>query len=153
VASKTYKTTIYRDGSMCFIPVPFDPKPVFGKVRAPVKVTLNGYTYRSTIAAMGGVVCIPLRRSNREAARLEGGETLRVKLDLDTDEREIEPPPDLVKALKAAPPAWDRWRELSYSHKREHVEAIEGAKKPETRERRLESTVRMIAARPPKKRK
>ena len=50
---KTYRTKIVRDGSMCFIPVPFDPKPLFGKVRAPVKVTLNDYTYRSTIAAMG----------------------------------------------------------------------------------------------------
>jgi hypothetical protein len=75
-----------------------------------VKVTLNGYTYRSTIAAMGGTVCIPLRRSNREAAGLEGGERLEVKLELDTDKRVIQPPPDLAKALKSAPPAWDRWR-------------------------------------------
>ena len=51
---KTFKTTVVRDGSMCFIPLTFDPTKVFGKVRAPVKVTLNGYTYRSTIAAMGG---------------------------------------------------------------------------------------------------
>jgi Domain of unknown function (DUF1905) len=52
--SKTLKTTIVKDGSMCFIPLTFDPKAVFGKLRASVKVTLNGYTYRSTIAAMGG---------------------------------------------------------------------------------------------------
>jgi len=153
MASKTYKTTIVRDGSMCFIPVPFDPKPIFGKIRAPVKVTLNGYTYRSTIAAMGGPLCVPLRRSNREAAGLEGGETLAVKLELDTDKREVEPPADLVKALKAAPPAWDQWRELSFSHQREHVEAIEGAKRPETRARRVETAVRMVAERVLKKRK
>src|SRR5215475_11159292 len=109
---------------MCFIPVTFHPKVVFGKVRAPVKVTLNGYTYRSTIAAMGGPPCIPLRRSNREAAGLNGGETLAVRLALDTDARTVKPPPDLVKALKAAPPAWGRWRELSYSHQREYAEAI-----------------------------
>src|SRR5438105_10505797 len=111
MVSKIVVVEIYREGSMCFIPVPFDPKPVFGKVRAPVKVTLNGYSYRSTIAAMGGF-CLPLRRSNREAAGLEGGETLNVTLELDTEKREIEPPPDLVKALKAKKPAWDRWREL-----------------------------------------
>jgi hypothetical protein len=151
--SKTYETTIHRDGSMCFIPVPFDPKPVFGKIRAPVKVTVNGYTYRSTIAAMGGVVCIPLRKSNREAAGLEGGETLDVKLELDAQKREVTPPKDLVKALKASPPAWQRWGELSFSHQREHVEAIEGAKKPETRVRRVDAAVRMIAARPAKKKK
>jgi hypothetical protein len=132
---------------MCFIPVPFDPAPLFGKVRAPVKVTLNGYTYRSTIASMGDGPCIPLRKSNREAAGLEGGETLDVTLTLDTEKREVKPPPDFVKALKAAPPAWDRWRELSYSHQREHVEAIEGAKKPETRTRRIENAVRAISGR------
>src|SRR5215475_13819795 len=109
---------------MCFIPVTFHPKVVFGKVRAPVKVTLNGYTYRSTIAAMGGPPCIPLRRSHREAAGLVGGETLEVRLDLDTDKREVKPSADFLRALKTAPPAWQRWRELSYSHQREYAESI-----------------------------
>src|SRR5262245_10019436 len=145
---KTFKTTIVRDGSMCIIPLTFDPKAVFGKVRAPVKVTVNGYTYRSTIAAMGGPPCIPLRKSNREAAGLEGGETLNVRLELDTDTRAVDPPADLVRALKASRPAWDRWRALSYTHQREHVEAIEGAKKPETRARRVERAVAMILAMP-----
>ena len=149
---KTFETTIVRDGSMCFIPVTFDPKPVFGKVRAPVKVTLNGYTYRSTIADMGNGPCIPLRRSNREAAGLDGGEKLNVTLQLDEEKREVKPPAELVKALKAAPPAWDRWRELSYSHQREFAESIEQAKKPETRARRIDGAVRVIAARPPKRR-
>src|SRR6516162_7387834 len=120
MSSRTFKTTIFRDGSMCFIPVPFDPKPVFGKVRVPVRVTLNGYTYRSTIAAMGGPPCIPLRKSNREAAGLEGGETIEVRLELDTEERVIKPPADFVKALRSVPSAWERWGELSYSHQREH---------------------------------
>jgi hypothetical protein len=147
MSSKTFKTTIVRNGSICFIPLTFDPKPVFGKVRAPVKVTVNGYTYRSTIAAMGGPPCIPLRKSNREAAGLEGGETLEVRLDLDTEKREVKPPADFVKALKAAPHAWERWRELSYSHQREYVEAIEEAKKPETRARRIANAVRMLRGR------
>ena len=143
--SKTFRTRIVREGSMCFIPLTFDPKPVFGKVRAPVKVTLNGYTYRSTIAAMGGPPCIPLRKTNREAAGLEGGETIEVRLDLDTEKREIRPPDDLRRALKAIPGAWDRWRELSYTHQREQLEAIEGAKKAETRARRIEAAIRMVA--------
>lgn len=148
MTSKTFKTTIVRDGSMCFIPLTFDPKEVFGRIRAPVKVTLNGYTYRSTIAAMGGPPALPLRRSNREAAGLEGGETLDVRLDLDTEKREVKPPADLVRALKASAPAWDRWRELSYSHQREYVEAIVGAKKVETRQRRITGAVRAIRRRP-----
>ncbi|MCC6996319.1 MAG: DUF1905 domain-containing protein [Deltaproteobacteria bacterium] len=147
---KSFQSTIVRDGSMCFIPVPFDPKPVFGKLRAPVKVTLAGHSYRSTIASMGKGPCLPLRRSNREAAGLEGTETLRVTLELDTEPRTVEPPRDLVRALKAAPPAWQRWSELSYSHQREHVDAIEQAKRTETRVRRVAAAVAMVAARPAK---
>jgi hypothetical protein len=148
---KTFRTTIFRDGSTCFIPVPFDPRPVFGKVRAPVEVTLNGYRFRSTIASMGEGPCVPLRRSHREAAGLEGGETLAVTLALDTAKREVEPPADLVKALKAAPATWERWRGLSDTHQREHVEAILEAKKEETRKRRIEAAVRAVAARPAKR--
>ncbi len=110
-----------------------------------MKVTLNGYTYRSTIAAMGGF-CIPLRKSNREAAGLEGGETLDVRLDLDTEKREVAVPKDFEKALRAAPPAWERWEELSFSHQREYVEAVEGAKKAETRDRRIAAAVEAIGS-------
>jgi hypothetical protein len=142
--SKTFRAKIVREGSMCFIPLTFDPRDLFGKVRAPVKVTLNGYSYRSTIAAMGGPPCIPLRKSNREAAGLEGGETIDVRLDLDTEEREVIPPADFRRMLKTTPGALEHWNGLSYTHQREHVEAIEGAKKPETRARRIEAAIRMI---------
>jgi len=149
--AKTIRVQIVRDGSMCFVPVPFDPKPLFGKVRAPVRVTLNGYTYRSTIAAMGETVCIPLRRSNREAAGLKGGETLDVRIALDTEKRTVTPPPDFVAALKAAGSAWERWRELSFTHQREYAEAVNEARKPETRARRIAQAVRVIRSRSPKK--
>ena len=148
MSSITSKATIVREGSMSYIPLAFDPKTLFGRVRAPVTVTLNGYIYRSTIATMGGPPFIPLRRSNREAAGLEGGETLDVRLGLDKEKREVKPPADFVKALKAAPPAWERWQELSYSHQREYVEALAGAKKAETRVRRMESAVATVRQRP-----
>jgi hypothetical protein len=153
MTSKIVKIKIVRKGSMCYVPVPFDPKAVYGMVRAPVKVTINGYTYRSTISSMGGTVCIPLRKSNREAAGLEGDETVNVKIELDTDKREVKPPVELIKVLKATPPAWDRWQELSFTHQREYAEAVEDAKKPETRARRIENAVRTIATRPARKRK
>jgi hypothetical protein len=143
--SKTFRTKIVREGSMCFIPLTFDPKPVFGRIRAAVKVALDGYTYRSTIASMGGPPCIPLRRSHREAAGLEGNETVEVRLDLDTEKRIVTPTADFRRALKANPRAWTRWQHLSYTHQREHAEAIEGAKKAETRARRINAAVRMIA--------
>jgi hypothetical protein len=153
MASKTFKGTIVRTGSASYIPLTFDPKEVFGKVRAPVRVTLNGYSFRSTVAAMGGPPFVPLRRSHREAAGVEGGQTIEVRLDLDTAPRVVAPPPALIEALKAAPPAWDRWKSLSYTHQREYAEAVEGAKKPETRERRLAAAVKAIRAMPEKKRK
>jgi Bacteriocin-protection, YdeI or OmpD-Associated/Domain of unknown function (DUF1905) len=146
--AKTYRTTLLRDGAMCAIPVPFDPKPVFGRVRAPVTVTLNGYTYASTIASMGDGPFIPLRRSHREAAGLDGSETLDVTLTADTAKREVVLPADLVAALKKAAGAWAGWQALSYTHQREHVEAIDAAKKPETRTRRIDAAVRMVGAGP-----
>ena len=144
MTAKIFTTKIVRDGAMCFIPVTFDPRAVFGKVRAPVKVTLNGYTYRSTIAVMDGSACIPLRKSNREAAGLNGGETLEVRLDLDTAKREVVMPADLAQALKQTAGAPELWQALSYTHQREHVEAIEGAKKPETRARRIANVVNAL---------
>jgi hypothetical protein len=151
MVAKKVRVTILRAKTMCAIPVPFDPKAVFGKVRAPVKVTLNGYTFRSTIAAMAGEVFIPLRKSHREAAGIEGGEKVTVNIELDSEKREVEVPPDLSKALKATPPAWDRWQELSFTNQREYVETVLAAKKPETRIRRIVEAARIIAARPAKK--
>jgi hypothetical protein len=148
MTTKTITVTLLHERGMSAIPVPFDPKAAFGKVRAPVKVTLNGYTYRSTIALMGGHLFVPLRRSHREAAGLQGSETLAVTLELDTATRAVTPPADLVRALKAAPPAWERWQALSVTHQREHVEAVEEAKRPETRARRIDGAVRAIAAMP-----
>ena len=148
--SKTFTTTLKREGNLCAIEVPFDPEPVFGKVRAPVKVTLNGYTYRSTIASMGGCWLLPLAKVNREAAGLECNETLPVNLTLDTEERVVEVPADLEKALRKAG-AWQQFREMSYSHQREWVMAVEEAKKPETRTRRIENAVTEVGMRPVKK--
>ncbi|HEY4240274.1 MAG TPA: YdeI/OmpD-associated family protein [Kofleriaceae bacterium] len=146
MATKTYRTTLMRDGMMCAIPVPFDPEAVFGKVRAPVKVTLNGFTYRSTITRMGGETWIPLRKSNREAAGLDGTETLSVTLALDTEKRTVEPPPELAAALKKNAAARAAWSTLAFTHQREHAEAIATAKAPETKARRVAKAIEMLLA-------
>lgn len=89
MTSKTVKVSILGDGGMCAIPVPFDPKTVFGKVRAPVKVTVNAFTFRSTITRMGGVTLIPLRKSNREAAAVAGDDRVQVRIAAETDARVV----------------------------------------------------------------
>jgi len=148
MTSKTVEVLIPGNGSMCAIPVPFDPKSVFGKVRAPVSVTINGYTFRSTIARMGGETFIPLRKSNREAAGIQGGDRVKVRIAADLDARIVKVPPDLARALKAKSAMWTKWRKLSYTHQRECVESVLGAKKPETRERRIAKVVSMVAEKP-----
>ncbi|MEO5821797.1 MAG: YdeI/OmpD-associated family protein [Vicinamibacteraceae bacterium] len=144
--SQSFSATVVRDGPSCFVVLPFDPKAVFGKVRAPVVATVNGYTFRTTIAAMGGPVCIGMRKSHREAAGLEGGERVAVKVTLDEAPRTVTAPADLLRALQALPGALEAWKASSYTHQREHVEAIDGARKPETRERRVAAAVAMVAA-------
>jgi hypothetical protein len=142
---KTFITTIQREGAMSWFALPFDPREVFGKLRAPVKVTVNGHTYRSTIFDMGNGPFLPLRRSNRDGAGLQGGEEVEVTLELETEKREVTPPDDLVAALKAHPAAWAGWEKLSYTFQRENVEAVEGAKRPETRLKRIGLAVQMAA--------
>lgn len=145
-ASKTVEVSILQDGAMCAIPVPFDPKEVFGKVRAPVAVTINGHTFRSTIARMGGETFIPLRKSNREAAGVEGGDRVKVRIAADTEARVVDVPVDLAQALKAEAGLWNLWQALSYTHQREWVESVLGAKKPETRRRRVAKVVSVLGA-------
>jgi hypothetical protein len=137
MTSETIRVALSSESTLGAIPVPFDPKAAFGKLRAPVLVTVNGYTFPSTIASMGGKLFIPFRKSHQDAAGLRGDETVEVRIELDTSNRQVTPPDDLVAALKAAPHGWDRWRELSFTHQREFVEAVLGAKKAETRTRRI----------------
>ena len=86
------------------------------------------------------------RKSHREAAGLEGNETLPVCIELDEEERVVSVPPDFQSALDASSGAAQRWAALSYSHQKEHIDAISGAKKPETRARRIAAAVAMLAA-------
>lgn len=143
----TFPTVIADDGEMGMIRLPFDPRAVFGKARPPVKVTLNGYTYRSTVFDMGEGPFIPLRLSNRDAAGVSPGQTLDVTLELDTDKREVTPSDDLLAALEATPGAMAGWALLSFTFQREHAEGIEGAKRPETRANRIGLAVEAALAR------
>jgi hypothetical protein len=126
------------------IVLPADPKPLFGRTRAPVVVEVNGYRYRSTIAAMGGGWFVPLRRSHREAAGLDPDRSYTVTLTLDTEPRTVDPPADLLEAIREAG-LEQAWTRLSYTAQREAAEAVEGAKKPETRTRRIAACVDRLA--------
>ena len=116
-----------------------------GGKRAKVVVCLLGHSYRSTLAVMGGQYLLPLAAEHRRATGLTGteGAEVEVELTLDTTPRKVAVPPDLALALDAAG-LTARFAALAYSHRKEHVRAIEEARAPETRARRIAKAVQML---------
>ena len=106
-----------------------------------VRATINGHAYRSSVGSMGGRFLLPVTSEVREKAGVRGGETVELEIALDTEPRVVELPADFVKALAKEPGARLKFEALSYSNKRRYVLAIEAAKAPETRLRRIEKAV------------
>ena len=142
MAGKSFKVKLGEG----FVELPFDVRKEFGKARPPVNVSINGYTYRSTVAVYGQKYFVPVRRDRREAAGAKVGDIVNVRIALDTKPRRVEPPPDLKAALKKNAAAKAVWERLSYTHKREFAEVILQAKKPETRARRVQKTLAELIA-------
>jgi hypothetical protein len=112
-----------------------------GRKRPPVVVTINGYTYRSTVAAFGDVFMLPLAAEHRTAAGVAAGDEIDVDLELDTAPREVDVPADFSAALDADPAARRTFDALSNSNKKWHTLNVEGAKSDETRQRRIEKSI------------
>jgi hypothetical protein len=117
-----------------------------GGGRPKVAATVNGYTWRTSIASMGGRFLLGASAAVREAAGVTAGEIHTVAVELDDAPRTVEVPEDLAAAIAAHPGAAAAWERLSYSHQRQHAEAIAAAKKPETRERRIASTISKLTS-------
>ena len=115
------------------------------KKRVPVNVVINGVGYRSTIAVYGGRFYLPTRKEIRDAAKLAPGQRAHVTLEADTAARTVMVPSDLARALSAAK-ARRAFDALSFTRRREHVEAVTGAKRPETRAARIEKVVGSLRA-------
>jgi hypothetical protein len=109
--------------------------------RPPVRVTINGYTYRSTVAPLGGAFMVGVSAENRAGAGVSGGDEVDVELALDTAPREVTVPPDFADALNRDAEARQSFDGLSYSNKRRYVLSIEDAKTAETRQRRIAKAV------------
>ena len=147
---KRFRAVVERKegGEVCSINIPFDVEKTFGaRGRVPVCGTLNGAPFRSSAFRMGGDChFMVINRRMREAAGVSGGETVPVTMERDTRPRAVKPPADLARALKANKDAQAAWDKLSYTHKKEYARAVEEAKKPETRQRRIEKSVEVLAA-------
>jgi len=105
--------------------------------RPKVHVHLNGYTYRSTVAAYGDVYMLPLSAEHRQAAGLKAGDQVEVHLELDTEPRTVTVPDDLAAALAEQDGAREAFDALNYSTRKEYVRQVESAKAQETRIRRV----------------
>jgi Bacteriocin-protection, YdeI or OmpD-Associated/Domain of unknown function (DUF1905) len=112
--------------------------------KPPVAVTINGHTYRSTVASRSGRFLVGVSAENRAAADVAAGDKIEVELELDDKPREVRVPDDLAAALDRDAKAKSFFEELTYSQKKWYVLPIEEAKKQETRERRLDKALQML---------
>ena len=143
----TFKTTIVKDDvkDATGIRVPSEVITEFNAGKKPkVKITINGYTYRSTVAAYGDVFMLPLAAEHRNAAGVKAGDEVEVTLELDTEPRTVEVPADLAAAL-AENGITETFGKLAYSARKEHVRQVESAKAQETRERRIVNIVAKLS--------
>ena len=125
--------------------VPFDLEEAFGRARPPVRVTIRGHTWRTTPGVYDGVGHVVVNRDVKAATGVDAPERVRVEMELDTEPRTVRVPADLRDALRADDGTWAAFSKLSFTHKREYVEWVEEAKRPETRARRIAATVERVA--------
>ncbi len=128
------------------ITIPFDVHEAFGARRVPVRGTINGHPYRSTVFSMGGCYMMAVNRELREGAKAKAGDTVTVVMERDEEPRVVTPPAELARALRANKAAKATWDKLSYTHRKEWARSVEEAKRPETRARRVEKAIEELAA-------
>jgi Bacteriocin-protection, YdeI or OmpD-Associated/Domain of unknown function (DUF1905) len=138
-----FRTTILTSGKTATgIQIPDEVIAKLGAGRRPpVKVTINDYTYRSTVAVMNGRFMVGVNADNRREARVGGGDTVDVIIALDTEVREVTVPADLALALDRSPIARKSFDRLSYSKRKAIVDSVLGAKTSETRARRIDKAL------------
>jgi hypothetical protein len=141
-----FGTTIQQSGKTATgIQVPEQVIEALGSGKRPaVKVTINGYTYRSTVGVVGGVYMVGVSAEHRAGAGVAGGDEVEVDIDLDSAPREVSIPADFAAALDVQPEARRTFQGLSYSNKSWHVLQVEGAKTDQTRQRRIAKSVDIL---------
>jgi hypothetical protein len=135
-------------GGGCLVPVPADAGAKLGLKGMPkIQAVIAGQPYRGSLMPMGdGTYCLGVLKSIQEAAGVGFGDTVEVLLELDTEPRTVEPPPDLARAMARDKKMAASWDKLSFTNKREMARSLEDAKKPETRERRLKAAIAKLRA-------
>lgn len=142
-----FRTTILQgDKTATGIEIPPEIVDALGAGRRPaVTITINGFTYRSSVAVLGGAYMVGVSAENRAGTGVKGGDVVDVDIALDTAPREVEVPPDFAAALDAAPAARATFDRLSYSNKSWHTLQLAAAKTDETRQRRLAKSIEVLS--------
>jgi len=132
-------------GVVSAITPPVDVKQTFGvRGRVPVRGTINGYPFRSSLMPMDGCHMMPVNKTLCQGAGVKPGDLVDVVMERDQDERTVAPPAELQKELSKNKKAQERWEKLSFTHKKEMANAISGAKQEETRKRRLAKVMNVL---------
>jgi hypothetical protein len=140
-----FEGRLESDKEAHFIRVPAAVLTALGEERRmPVKVTINGYAYRSRIAVYAGQFYLGLRREVREAAGVAAGDQLMVGLEYDAELRTVDLPEGLRSALKASAEAAAAFEKLSYTRRKELVQWVTGAQRGETQQRRMAQAMAML---------
>ena len=142
---KRFTATVRLDGKTATsLEVPSSVVHALGPSRRPpVRITVGGHTYRTTVAAYGNQFFVPLNRENRTAAGVKAGDTVAVSIEIDDAIRIVEVPDDFAKAMKTKQRTF--FDSLSFSHQREYVQWIASAKRADTRARRVERAIEMLS--------
>lgn len=128
-----------------YITIPFDVEQVYGKKRVKVKAWFDGEFYQGSLVCMGGTEHIlGVRKDIREKIGKSIGDTIEIILEEDTEPRKVDIPSDLQGALDQEPVAQAAFAGLAYSHQKEYVQWVEGAKREQTRQKRIEETIRLL---------
>ncbi len=147
MSKQTFRTELLKgDGDTAGFVIPEKIVDSFGQGKRPkVTVTINGkFSYPNTVAVMRGDYMIGISKERRKAAGVQPGETIEVRLELDTAPRVMDVPADLQQALDKDKAAKAYFATLSYSNQRRHIDPINDAKTPETRARRIEKSVALF---------
>ena len=148
MGSLTLTTTLEPRGPAAAIVLDDDQVEILGEgaKRFPVRATINGFTWRSTVVRMRGEFLLGLSKDTRAEARVQTGETVEVEIALDREERQVEVPETLAQALGTDAEAKTAFDGLAYTHRKEFARWVQDAKRQETRERRVAQTLEMLRA-------
>jgi hypothetical protein len=131
--------------SVAWLNAPFDVEKLFGtRARVPVRGTINGFPFRTSLMPMGGCDGMAVNKTMRDGEGVEAGDTVNLILERDQAERVVEVPPLLKKELAKSKTAQTHWQKLSYTHQKEIALSIREAKQEETRVRRLAKAVNIL---------